>query len=75
MSKRSDDEKLDVQSQKKVKLSSQEIEVSSSAQQTELKASPIFSWFAFLFFIIYLFIEHWPSDQMRSLKGHLAILS
>jgi hypothetical protein len=43
MSKRSDDEKLDVQSQKKVKLSSQEIEVSSNDQQTEVKVSPMFS--------------------------------
>jgi hypothetical protein len=42
MSKRPEDEKLDVQSQKKVKMSSQEIEVSSSAQETQLKVSPIF---------------------------------
>ncbi len=42
MSKRSDDEKLDLQSQKKVKLSSQEIEVSTNEQQTQVKVSPIF---------------------------------
>jgi hypothetical protein len=42
MSKRPDDEKLDVQSQKKVKLSSQEIEVSSNTQEIQLKVSPIF---------------------------------
>jgi hypothetical protein len=49
MSKRPDDEKLDVQSQKKVKMSSQNIEVSSNTQQTELKVSTIFLRFPFLF--------------------------
>jgi hypothetical protein len=49
MSKQPDDEKLDVQSQKKVKLSSQEIEVSSNTQQIQLKVSPIFFHFIFIF--------------------------
>jgi hypothetical protein len=49
MSKRSVDEKLDVQSQKKVKFSSQEIEVGSNAQQTQVKVSPIFSICIFIF--------------------------
>jgi hypothetical protein len=42
MSKRPGEEKLDLQSQKKAKLSSQEIEVSSNTQQTQSKVSPIF---------------------------------
>jgi hypothetical protein len=42
MSKRPGEEKLDVQSQKKVKLSSQEIEVSFNSQEIQLKVSPIF---------------------------------
>jgi hypothetical protein len=49
MSKRFDDDYQEGQSQKEVKLSSQEIEVSSNTQETQVKASPIFFHFYFYF--------------------------
>ncbi len=49
MSKRFDDDYQEGQSQKEVKLSSQEIEVSSNTQQTQSKVSLFFFFFIFIF--------------------------